>query len=127
MALETQIKKRRTCSECTPRLQRRRGCRKGSNNHGGDEVTKWTSPLLQISCDLHECPTGYLLREAPWVWDAIEAAGLAENATPTEWARQGRWYQHCVRLVVSERARLVAEKRENERARDHSKTGMRAR
>jgi hypothetical protein len=91
-------------------------------------VHKWTSPLLQSKeCDLHECPIGYLWREAPWVWDAIEAAGLAENASPTEWAKQGKWYRHCVRLVRSERVRLEEERQENVRAQQASKYGMRVR
>ena len=86
LALEAADSMRLTCSECTPDLQKRRGCQKpGMSLPLGGPPFRFDSPSLQGpkgSTDkglsiLYECPTGYTLREAGWVsWEDGASATL---------------------------------------------------
>ena len=98
---------RLSCSECTPEKQRARGCGKDRVGVVGEQVFRSTSPRLACGGrpgELRECPVGYVLREAPYVYKAITAATHIENgasdptAVPT-------WLQGMVVAVSSERAR----------------------
>ena len=111
---------RRTCSECSPKLQRHRGCHRPPSaappaGYRDGAAMRFTSPLL-MDFVIYECPVGFVLREAPWAYDAIEATGTAENCGPREWAQLPLWYKHCVRLVRSERERLRERQNENRAA-----------
>ena len=68
----------------------------------------YTSPTLQGKDDriLYECPVGKILREAPHTYSLIDAASLAENATPSERQRLPRFYWQVASIVQSERQRL---------------------
>ena len=114
---------RATCSECPERLQRARGCGRQRKPERPVAATRFTSPLLADTV-LYECPTGYVLREAPWAYDVLEAAALAENASPAEWAGLPRWYQHATRLVRSEQARLRELEAEARRAASDSRAAQ---
>lgn len=54
---------------------------------------------------LYECPTGMLIRDAPWVFDAMRASSCAESAG-FDVHRQSVWLQNAVGIVSSERERM---------------------
>jgi hypothetical protein len=70
----------------------------------------YTSPALQTQEDraLYECPVGYVLREAPHVYDILDRCSMAERMTPTEAARVPQYMQRAMRLYGSEVNRLSA-------------------
>ena len=76
---------------------------------------------------LLECPTGYLMREAPDVWSTIEAAGMMENASPDELGRISARLHFASRLVISERARLAELRRSKEQGAGDAQYGARLR
>lgn len=76
---------------------------------------------------LYECPTGYLLREAPHVFDVIEATGSLENASPPDLRQCSTYLQHAGRIVRAERARLRELREIRERQSNDSAYGMQAR
>lgn len=117
LALEAADSWRLTCSECTPDLQKKRGCQKPGFNvplHGSP--FRFDSPVLQPpkgSKDrglsiLYECPTGYLIREAPGIYSLIEAASRDENLSPADREKMSTVYHDASRIVRSERERLRA-------------------
>lgn len=53
---------------------------------------------------LYECPVGMVHREAPYVYDVINAHGLSEGAG-LALLEQPRWLQQAFRVVGSERER----------------------
>lgn len=66
-------------------------------------VYRSTSPTLHDTPDdkLYECPVGYLLREAPWVFDIVHVAACCEHAG-FDVLRQSAFTQCASRLVLSE-------------------------
>jgi hypothetical protein len=67
---------------------------------------RFTSPKLseKDSC-LKECPIGVILREAPYVYSAIQAHAYAEcgSFNPLE---SPHWLQQAISVVGSEKERL---------------------
>lgn len=115
LALEAADSWRLTCSECTPALQKQRGCKKPGFSiplHGNP--FRFDSPVLQPAPDakdsglsiLYECPTGFILRESPWIYRLIEAASRDENLSPAEYGRMSTVYHSAARIYRSETARL---------------------
>jgi len=122
LALEAAESWRLTCSECNDNLRRKRGCHKpGYSVPLSGLPFRFDSPALQPKPDgkdgipiLYECPTGFILREAPWTYDVIDAAGRDENLSPAHLNTMSVYYHHAARLVRSERERLRA-RRESQR------------
>jgi hypothetical protein len=116
------------CHVCTDNNKRRRGCRiQGRSIKRESAPVRWCSPALQAKADeLSECPTSYLAREAPWVWDAIEASTMVERMGPDAWASAPRALRTAARIYSSEmeRARQINEKRKRSKA--ASEYGQRA-
>ena len=116
------------CHACTDRDKAKRGCRIDGRDIKRDSApVRWCSPSLQAKADeLAECPTSYLSRVAPWVWDAIEASAMVERMTPDEWARSSRALRTAARVCASEmeRARTINDKRRRGKA--ASEYGQRA-
>lgn len=71
---------------------------------------RFTSPALQGKSKDHddsimyECPVGYILREAPFVYDLLDAAVVTEHAG-LDFLSSSRYLQHAVRLISSEKSR----------------------
>jgi len=66
---------------------------------------------------LRTCPVGEVLREAPYVYDAISAQGYADAGALNPLTLP-IWGQHAIRVVSSERSRLqrmADEQRKNQR------------
>jgi hypothetical protein len=129
-ALESAETWRPTCSECTDSLRKKRGCKKpGFHVEQSGQPFRFTSPLLQSERDqiLRECPTGYLLREAPHTFDTLEAASLVENAAPTDLRRMSRYLLDSSRIRSSELHRLHDLRRLRDKARSHAGIGSRTR
>lgn len=84
---------------------------------------KFDSPALQPAPGakdkglsiLYECPTGYTLRESPWVYNVIAATNHDENLSPADADRMSAYYHAAAQLVHAERARL-RERRDRRRA-----------
>ena len=119
-----------TCGTCHDGLRRELGCRKPGYEDRGyvrkRAPVTFTSPLLVSDPKLRvmtECPVGYLLREAPWVHDALEASSLVENCTPREFALLPAFIREVARIRASELARFREAKREQERAKRDSQLG----
>jgi hypothetical protein len=70
--------------------------------------------VLQSDPLLYECPTGYVLREARWVYDVIDTVNRLDACSPREWMGLPLWFRHAARLVSSERSRLRDEDRKQE-------------
>ncbi len=88
----------------------------------------FSAPVLQaVESDrvLKECPTGFMMREAPWVFDAIDRAACYEQMGPTEFGRLSQFMQHAIRIYSSERARLIDLKARQEQARSDAKYASR--
>jgi len=85
-----------------------RVCRAWGNDYPqGDAVYRCTSPMLADDPKLgtlYECPVGMVHREAPYVYDVINAHGLSEGAG-LELLEKPRWLQQAFRVVGSERER----------------------
>jgi len=75
-----------------------------------------SSPMLRERGDtvLRECPTGYVLRNAPYVYRAINAQNHAEAGAlnPMDLSC---WARDAMSVVASERARLMDAEREHKR------------
>lgn len=73
---------------------------------------------------LNECPVGAVLREAPYVYEAIAAQSYAEAGAfnPME---QSQWLQHAMAVTASEKARMNNTKDEMRRATDQAKNDAR--
>jgi hypothetical protein len=71
-----------------------------------------------------ECPIGRLLREAPWVFDAVRACDLAEHGG---WGlhQQSQWIQDALEVVSSERRRHAIAERKSEQAESDAKYAAR--
>lgn len=120
---------RLSCSECDERLQRKRGCRKPGSMVPYRErsvVYRSSSPhLIAAGADkLFECPVGLLLREAPWVYDAIAASVYAESAGLSV-LQHSAWLQAAIRLISSERARHTEGKKRRQQNRSDAEYGKR--
>jgi len=134
VALEAADSWRLTCSECTPTLQRQRGCRKpGFDMPRGTQAFRFDSPVLQPPIGskspglsiLYECPTGYILREAAWLYGMIEAAARDENLSPADRERMSLAYHDAARLYRSEMSRLRERRESKARARRDAEYGAR--
>lgn len=85
---------------------------------------RFSSPdLREEDRILRECPVGAVLREAPYVYGAINAHAYAENGAfnPLE---SPLWLQAALRIVGSEKARHLEAKMEEDRVKRDSKRGM---
>ncbi len=82
--------------------------------YDGHKAFPLTSPMLHERGDniLRECPTGYVLREAPWVYRAIAASGHVENGAVDPY-KLSSWAREAMTVVGSERTRLRAIEDEN--------------
>lgn len=85
---------------------------------------RFTSPHLKEAHRLlTECPVGAILREAPYVYDAIRASAYAESG-----ALNGldvpEYLQRAIGVIGSERERLWRMKHETKAARGDSQYGM---
>lgn len=61
---------------------------------------------------IRECPTGYVLREAPQVYKAIAATAYVENGAVNPYTLS-HWAQEAMSVVGSEKSRLRAIEDEN--------------
>jgi hypothetical protein len=63
---------------------------------------------------VRECPVGMVLRETPYVYDAVSAASYVESGAlnPLE---APRWLQDAARIVGSERGRMFDIKQQQRR------------
>ena len=96
-----------SCSECDARLQARRGCRRPGSTVTEETCHRTTSPLLAKNgqpAELRECPVGAVLREAPYLYDAIGMCSHLENGAVSPLALSP-WHAAVARVVFSERAR----------------------
>lgn len=64
---------------------------------------------------IKECPVGLVIREAPYVFQAIRIANYVENGAvnPLELSP---WTQQAIAIVSSERARLREETKDGDQA-----------
>jgi hypothetical protein len=91
------------------RLKSKRGCRKPGESFPPGDVFRYASPALQDEPMLRECPTGYILREAPWVYPLISlCVAAAENSSHTEISASPRFFQQALQAYRSEAARIDA-------------------
>lgn len=83
----------------------------------------FTSPMLQGDDDrvLRECPTGYLLREAPFIYDLLDALSVSENARPGDVLP--RYYIQAARLKGAELDRIREIKNDRTRGTNDSAYG----
>ena len=130
-ALESAETWRPTCSECTDKLRDRRGCRKpGFDVQAQGAPFRFSSPALNEApgdAILYECPTGYLLREAPHIFSAIEAASTLDNAGPAELRQCSPYLLHAWRAYRAENAGLRELREIRRMASTDSAAGMKAR
>jgi hypothetical protein len=101
---------RPTCSECSEKLQSRRGCKKpGFDYEQTGNPYVYSSPRLQDPEDriMYECPTGYILREAPHVYDVLTACALVENASPVDLSMIPSYVLELAKVYGSEQARMM--------------------
>ncbi len=99
-----------------------RGCNKPGYKHESNMAFRFTSPLLSEKDQVaRECPIGAVLRETPYVYEAVEVATFVEVGAVNP-QRQTPWMTRALRVVMSERARLREErKRQREGAGDAAK------
>lgn len=75
---------------------------------GTSALFRFTSPILHEFGDgsdtLRECPTGRVLREAPWVFDVVNACG--DGLSRLDLLRWPRRMQRLVAVASSEDYRL---------------------
>lgn len=97
---------RLSCSECSESSKTQRGCHKPGECRDGSICFRTSSPMLHgTELDImRECPVGYLLREAPWAFDAVRAYVFAESAGFTV-HQQSQWLQDAINIVSSEKER----------------------
>lgn len=123
---------RPTCSECNDQLRKKRGCFKPGYAIKGDTAWRFTSPRLQSEDNkpvpglnlLEECPTGAILREAPYIYDAIAAHNGLESGAfdPT---LKPRYLQECLRVIGAEKSRLWEMKQSQEKSATDAKYARR--
>jgi hypothetical protein len=73
---------------------------------------------------MRECPVGYLLREAPWAFDAVRAYCCAESAGFTL-HQQSQWLQDAVNIVGSEKERHRELRQQNQQTRQDAEYASR--
>ncbi len=76
---------------------------------------------------MKECPTSYLLREAPWVWDLMESAAMVEGMGPDRWANAPRALRRAARIYQGEMARIREVKAKRAKGRAASNYGVQVR
>lgn len=82
----------------------------------GNTAYRFTSPRLAEEHQiLRECPVGAILRETPYIYEAVSAQSYAE-AGAFDPSTKPTWLQEAMRIVGSERSRLWDIKRERERS-----------
>lgn len=86
---------------------------------------RFTSPRLKDDERiLRECPVGAVLREAPYVYDAIAAESHAE-AGAFDPSMKPTYLQDAIRVVSAERGRLWDIRREREKSKGDAAYGAR--
>lgn len=83
-------------------------------DYEGNKAFRFTSALMvELGTDvLRECPTGYVLRNAPYIYRAIAAASHVENGAVDPYTLS-HWAREAIGVVGSERARLREIENEN--------------
>lgn len=128
MALEDyHLLGRHTCSECNERMQKRWGCRKPGMDFEGNKAFILTSPMMHEAGEatIRECPTGRVLRETPYIYRAIAAAGYVENGAVNPYTLS-HWCREAMQVVSSERSRLREIENENRKLDNDRAYGRRA-
>lgn len=74
---------------------------------------------------LHECPVGYVQREAPHIYRAIAAHSYAENGSLNPLESPG-WLQQAIGVVGSEKERLRRMADEERKSKGDANYGQRA-
>jgi hypothetical protein len=84
---------------------------------------RFTSPLLQLPEDelLTECPVGYVLREAPYIYDVLDYLCLGENLSPLELGKMPRYFAQMLRVYQNELARIRELKQIQHEANQHAR------
>ncbi|HJW74985.1 MAG TPA: hypothetical protein VJ787_04865 [Thermoleophilia bacterium] len=93
---------------CGEDAKNRRGCRRPGERPRGPSARPYvftSQPLADVP--LVECPTGLLLREAPWVYDVLEICSYAsERGTPSEITALPAYMRQALHVFNSETTRL---------------------
>lgn len=88
---------------------------------------RFTSPMLdEKQALLKECPIGVIIRESPYIYDAINVHVYAENGALNP-LKQSSWLQHAFNVIGSEKARLFKLKNSGKRGKSDSEYGRRMR
>jgi len=116
------------CSECGEKAKRKRVCRAWGNDYPeGEAVYRCSSPALADNPELailYECPVGLVQREAPYVYDVINAHSLSEGAG-LALLEQPRWLQLAFRVIGSEQGRHREAERREQQAKTDARYGAR--
>ena len=109
-ALEAQERPERlSCSECSEGMKERYGCGRNSAGVVGQTVFRSTSLHLmgpdKKPSELRECPVGIVLREAPYIYDAINSWQYVDSGALNPLVSPS-WLREILRVVGSEKARL---------------------
>jgi hypothetical protein len=98
-------------------MKTQRGCGKE-----GEMAFRFTSPALNKEGPfiLRECPLGYVLRAAPYLFDAISAQSLLESGA-FDLLRSPMWLQRICRVIGSEKARLFDAKQKDQQTKRDAK------
>ena len=89
-------------------------------------VWRFTSPMLsEKDRVLYECPVGAVLREAPYLYDAIAYEGYAESGA-FDPSTKPQFLQDAMRVIASERGRMWEISRQRERSKTDAAYGAKA-
>lgn len=69
---------------------------------------------------VRECPVGYLLREAPYIYEVMSYLSLGENLSPLELGKMPRYFAQMLRVYQNEMARMRKLRRIQDEARRHA-------
>ena len=96
-------------------------------NIDGNKAFTLTSPMMHEAGEsiLRECPTGYVLRNAPHVYRATTVAAHVENGAVNPYTLS-HWARETMMVVSSEKARLRAIEDENRQLARDSVQGRRS-
>ena len=97
-----------SCSECSEAQRRRYGCGKDKAGVVGEAPFRSTSLRLLRQGkpdEIRECPVGLVLREAPYLYNAINATTHVENGA-SDPTKVPVWLQEIMKVASAERFRL---------------------
>lgn len=108
-------------------MKHERGCRKPGESFAQRGLPfRFSAPVLQETREdwlMEECPVGYTLREAPWVYQCLSLLSGADNSSVNELGQMPRFMVEALTLQRVAQARAIDDSRRQGQAQSDAAYG----